>query len=180
MSARASQGGAVAGAHVPSTPIAWEFSAENEARFQRIVERYPTRFSAIMPTLWLCQDQWGWIRGGMPEWIAQRLEVPVTRVYELITFYTMYYLENPGKYNLQVCRNVSCHLMGAQRIVEHLKQKLGLEVGQTAPDGLFRLEEAECLGACGYGPMMQVGKDYYENLTIEKVDALVDGWRNGG
>jgi len=96
---------------------AFSFSEEREARFQEIVRRYPTSFSAIMPTLWLCQDEWGWLKPGVPEWVAERLDVPVTRVYQLITFYTMYYTEDPGRYNLQVCRNVSCHLMGAQRIV---------------------------------------------------------------
>lgn len=153
------------------------FSPEREARFQEIVRRYPTNFSAIMPTLWLCQEQWGWLRPGIPEWVAERLDVPLSRVYEIITFYTMYYTENPGKYNLQVCRNISCHLMGAQRIVDHLRERLGVEPGQTTEDGLFRLEVVECLGACGMAPMMQVGKLYYENLTPEKVDELLDQWR---
>lgn len=155
---------------------AFAFSAEREARFQKLVERYPTNFSALMPTLWLCQEEWGWLKPGVPEWVAERLDVPVSRVYELITFYTMYYTENPGRFNLQVCRNVSCHLMGAQRIVKHLSGRLGLAPGQTDDEGLFRLEEAECLGACGMAPMMQVGNRYYENLTPEKCDALIETW----
>jgi len=155
---------------------AFTFSEEREARFQEIVRRYPTAESAIMPTLWLCQDEWGWLRPGMPEWVAHRLGVSLTRVYELITFYTMYYTEDPGRHNLQVCRNVSCHLMGAPRLVDHLRKRLGIEVGQTSPDGRWRLEVVECLGACGYGPMMQVGKRYYEHLTPEKVDALIEEW----
>ena len=152
------------------------FTDEREAKFQEYVRRYPTAYSAIMPTLWLCQDQWGWLEPGMPEWVASKLGVPVVRVYQLITFYTMYYLENPGRFNLQVCRNISCHLMGAQKIVGHIKERLGLEVGQTSDDGMWRLEEVECLGACGYGPMLQMGKHYYENLTPEKVNALIDEW----
>ncbi len=158
----------------------YAFTAENEAKFQRIIQRYPDKFTALMPTLWLCHDQWGWMRPGLPEWVAGRLDVPLVRVYELLTFYTMFYLENPGRYNLQVCRNVSCHLMGARRIIDHLRARLGVEPGQTDREGLFRLEEAECLGACGYGPMMLVGKDYYENLTIERVDRLIEQWRRGG
>lgn len=158
----------------------WAFTPEREAKFQEIVRRYPTAFSAIMPTLWLCQDQWGWLKPGLPEWVAARLEVPLARVYEIISFYTMYYTEDCGKFNLQVCRSPSCHLMGAQKIVAHLRERLGLEVGQTSDDGLFRLEEVECLGACGMAPMMQVGKHYHEYLTPAKVDALIDQWRRDG
>jgi len=159
-----------------SEASAFAFSEEREAKFQEIVRRYPTNFSAIMPTLWLCQAEWGWLKPGIPEWVAQRLDVPVRRVYELITFYTMFYTEDPGRYNLQVCRNISCHLMGAQKIISHIKDRLGIEVGETSADGKWRLEEAECLGACGYGPVMQVGKHYYEHLTPEKVDALIEEW----
>jgi NADH-quinone oxidoreductase subunit E len=156
----------------------FDFSTEREAKFQEIVRRYPTNFSMIMPTLWLCQEEWGWLKPNLPEWVAQRLDVPIARVYELITFYTMYYTENPGRFNLQVCRNISCHLMGAQRIVAHLRGRLGIEVGETDAEGRFRLEEAECLGACGMGPMMQVGKHYYEHLTPQKCDELLQRWRD--
>jgi NADH-quinone oxidoreductase subunit E len=89
----------------------------------------------------------------------------------------MYYTENPGRFNLQVCRNVSCHLMGAQEIVKHLSDSLGISPGQTDEDGLFRLEEAECLGACGMAPMMQVGKVYFENLTVESCDKLIERFK---
>ena len=172
---------AEAAAQTQTAPAsAFEFSPAREERFQELVRRYPTNFSVIMPTLWLCQEEWGWLRPGLPEWVAQRLDVPVARVYELITFYTMYYLENPGRVNLQVCRNVSCHLMGAQKIVAHLRDKLGISHNQTDAEGQFRLEEVECLGACGMAPMMQVGKHYYENLTIEKVDQLIEGWQQEG
>ncbi len=170
------QGKVESPAEEPSAEPSFAFSPEREAKFQEIVRRYPTSFSAIMPTLWLCQAEWGWLKPGIPEWVAERLEVPVRRVYELISFYTMFYTENPGKYNLQVCRNISCHLMGAQNIIDHIKKKLGIEVGQTSADGMWRLEEVECLGACGYGPVMQVGDRYYEHLTIEKVDALIEEW----
>lgn len=161
-------------------PGAFAFSPEREEKFQEIVRRYPTAYSAIMPTLWLCQEEWGWLRPGVPEWVAERLEVPLSRVYEIITFYTMYYTEDCGKYNLQVCRNISCHMAGSRKITEHISQKLGIDVFETDEDGLFRLEEVECLGACGMGPMMQVGKNYYEHLTPEKVDELIEQWRRDG
>lgn len=160
--------------------VAFEFSPEREERYREIVRRYPTRLSAIMPTLWLCQDEWGWLRPGVPEWVAARLEVPLSRVYEIISFYTMYYTEDPGTHNLQVCRNISCHMAGSRGISEHLCKKLGVGLNETDSEGRFRVEEVECLGACGMGPMMQVGKDYYEHLTPEKVDALVEQWRRDG
>ena len=130
---------------VTNEATAFAFSPEREASFQKLVERYPTNFSAIMPTLWLCQDEWVWLKPGIPEWVALRLDVPLSRVYEIITFYTMYYTKNPGQFNLQVCRNISCHLMGSQKIVKHLEQRLGVKPGQTDEENLFRLEEAECL-----------------------------------
>lgn len=162
---------------VEDPTAAFAFSLEREEKYQVIVQRYPTRLSAIMPTLWLCQDEWGWLRPGVPEWVAARLDVPISRVYEIITFYTMYYTESPGAHNLQVCRNISCHMAGSQKITEHLCKKLNVGLNETDPEGRFRVEEVECLGACGMGPMMQVGKDYYENLTCDKVDELVENWR---
>ena len=168
------------GAEAAVSADEFAFSPEREEKFQEVMRRYPTAKSAIMPVLWLCQDEWGWLKPGVPEWVAERMNLSVAEIYEVITFYTMYYTENPGKYNLQVCRNVSCHLMGARRIVEHIEERTGLKHGQTDEEGLFRLEEVECLGACGMAPMMQVGKHYYENLTPEKVDELLDQWRRDG
>lgn len=128
------------------------FSPEREEKFQEIVRRYPTNTSAIMPTLWLCQDEWGYLKKGVPEWVAARLDVPISRIYEVITFYTMYFTENPGKHNLQVCRNVSCHMAGAPKIVAHLEEKLGIRSGETDADGHFGLEEVECLELAATGP----------------------------
>ncbi len=159
---------------------AFSFSPEREKKYEEIVRRYPTRLSAIMPMLWLCQDEWGWLKPGVPEWVAARLEVPISRVYEIISFYTMYYTENPGTYNLQVCRNISCHMAGSGKITKHLCKKLGVGLNETDSEGRFRVEEVECLGACGMGPMMQVGKDFYEHLTEEKVDELIEQWRRDG
>jgi NADH-quinone oxidoreductase subunit E len=133
-----------------------------------------------MPTLWLCQDEWGYLKKGVPEWVSARLDVPLSRVYEVITFYTMYYTENPGKYNLQVCRSISCHMAGSPEIVAYLEEKLGIRAGETDGEGLFRIEEVECLGACGYGPMMQVGKGFHEHLTKEMLDELIEEWNERG
>lgn len=179
VSADAVEDVAVAGAEAVSTG-AFSFAPEREAKFQEIVRRYPTNFSAIMPTLWLCQEEWGWLKPGVPEWVGERLDVPMSRIYEVISFYTMYYTEDCGKFNLQVCRSPSCHLMGAQKIVRHIAEELGIKPGETTEDGMFRLEEVECLGACGMAPMMQVGKHYHENLTPEKVDDLIAQWRRDG
>lgn len=164
------------GKETGAATTAWAFSPQGEEQFAAIVAKYPTRQSAIMPVLWLCQEEFGWLKDGVPEFVAERLELPVARVYEVITFYTMYYTKDCGRHNLQVCRNLSCHLMGAQKIVSHISEKLGIRPGETSADGKWRLEEAECLGACGMAPMMQVGKHYYENLTPQKVDELLAKW----
>ena len=107
--------------------------------------------------------------------IADYLEMPRIAVYEVATFYSMYELKSVGKYKIAVCTNISCMLCGSDEIVDHLNNKLGIKFGETTPDKKFSLKEVECLGACGGAPMFQIGKQYYENLTAEKVDQILDG-----
>lgn len=154
-------------------------SAAGEARLARTLARYPTRESALMPALWIVQDEHGHVPAAGVEWLAARLELPVARVWELVTFYTMFRSEPPARHVLEVCRNISCHIMGAPGILAHLERRLGVRAGEKTPDGLFQLETVECLGSCGSGPCLQLGKHLYENLTPEKVDALLDGLRRG-
>jgi len=148
-------------------------------RFRRLLERYPTRESALMPALWLVQDQEGHIPPAAVDWLVEQLGVSHARVWELISFYTMFRSEPQAEYVLQVCHNISCHILGAPSIIEHLEKRLGIRKGQTTPDGKFALEGAECLAGCGMGPMMQLGKHFYENLTPEKVDRILDSLRQG-
>lgn len=157
----------------------FDLPEQDRPAFDSIIERYPTRQSALMPTLWLIQDRFGHVPPAAVPWICEKLEVAPARVAEVISFYTMFRDRPQPKYVLQVCRNISCNINGARGIIAHLEKKLGVRMGETTPDGMFALEGAECLGACGMGPVIQVGKHFYEKLTPEKVDALLDSLRRG-
>ncbi|MBF0491286.1 MAG: NADH-quinone oxidoreductase subunit NuoE [Deltaproteobacteria bacterium] len=152
-----------------------EFSAENKKEFEKIVAKYPSerRRAALLPTLWLAQRQWGWISNEVMEYVAGLLELSPIKVLEVVTFYTMFNQKPVGKYHLQVCRTLSCEVCGKENIVSHLKNKLGIKLGETTADGKFTLTEVECLGSCGTGPMMQLNDDFYESLTPEKVDEIL-------
>ncbi len=152
---------------------------EDRGAFARILERYPTRRSALMPTLWLLQDRFGHVPPEAVPWICGQLGVTEARVAEVISFYTMFRDRPQAKYVLQVCRNISCTIHGAPSIIAHLEKRLGVRLGETTPDGMFALEGAECLGACGMGPVLQIGRHLYENLTPAKVDELLDSLRRG-
>jgi len=130
--------------------------------------------AAVLPTLWLAQEQFGWISEDVMHYVADLLKVSYNHILGVVTFYTMYNKKPVGKYHIQVCANVSCMLRGSDNLVEHLERKLGVKVGETTPDKLFTLDEVECLGSCGTAPMMQVNDDYYENLTAEKIDKLLE------
>lgn len=158
---------------------AFALSAGSLARLDAVVARYPTRESALMPALWIVQDEQGHIPPSGVVWLAARLEMPEARVWEVVTFYTMYRSEPQAKHVLQVCHNISCHIMGARGIIGHLEERLGIRLGQATTDGLFQLEGVECLGSCGSGPCLQLGRHLYENLTPAKVDALLDSLRRG-
>lgn len=160
-----------------SSPFA--FSEASARTFKRLVERYPTRESALMPALWLVQDQEGYIPTDAVDFLVAQLGVSHARVWELISFYTMFRAEPQAEYVLQVCHNISCHISGARSILDHLKDRLGIELGERTPDGKFALEGVECLAACGMGPAMQLGKHFYENLTPEKVDRILDSLQQG-
>jgi NADH-quinone oxidoreductase subunit E len=152
--------------------------SESVAEFDNIVERYPTKASALMPVLWLIQDSAGFISDDAVVWISEKLEVTQARIREVISFYFMYRDTPQAKYTLQVCHNISCHIMKSRSIMTHIGKQLGVKPGEQTGDGMFALEGVECLGACGMGPVMQVGSHLYEELTIEKVDAIIEGFRS--
>ena len=154
--------------------MAFEFSTEGKKTFEHILTRYQNKESALLPTLHLAQKEFGHFTVERMDAIAELLGLPKVRVYRVVSFYTMYNRQEVGKYLLQVCTNISCSLLGAEKLVSHLGEKLGIKVGETTPDGLFTLCEVECLGACGGAPVMMVNDDYYEDLTVEKVNALLD------
>jgi NADH-quinone oxidoreductase subunit E len=151
-----------------------------KAKFQKIIARYPLKRSAIVPLLMFAQDEVGYVSDEAVEEIARAVEVRPIEVLEDIPYYSMLHRQPLGKYNLQVCTNVSCLLRGGEEILGHCAKKLGIGHKQTTADGRFSLEEVECLGACCGAPAMQVNYDYYEKLTPEKVDALIEALRKNG
>lgn len=134
--------------------------------------------SAVLAALTIVQTHEGWVSEESMNAVADYLDMPRIAVYEVATFYTLYNLKPVGKYRLDVCTNISCMLCGCGKIVKHLKDRLNIDFGETTPDGLFTLKEVECLAACGGAPAMQIGKTYYEHLTPEKVDDLLQTLRD--
>ncbi len=157
--------------------MAKQFSEEKLARVQELVSRYPQgkQKSALLPVLHLAQLEFGgWLDVATMDYVASLLQLQPIEVYEVATFYSMYNHKPVGKYVFEVCQTGPCMVNGSDNIIEYIKQKLGINVGETTADGLFTLKVVECLGACGYAPMMQLGKTYREHLTKEKVDAIID------
>lgn len=151
------------------------FTEEKQARAQEIIARYPEgrQKSAVIPLLHLAQEQWGWLSPEAMDYVADMLQIEAIEVYEVATFYTMFHLKPVGKYVFEVCQTGPCMLRGSDDIIDYIKEKLHIKVGETTADGLFTLKTVECLGACGYAPMMQLGHHYKEHLTKEKVDAII-------
>ena len=151
-----------------------------KVKFDQVIARYPLKRSAIVPLLMFGQDEIGYVSDELIEEIARAVEVRPIEVIEDIGYYSMLHREPIGKFNFQVCTNVSCLLRGGEQILEHCSKKLGIGHKQTTPDGMFSLEEVECLGACCGAPAMQVNYDFYENLTPEKIDALIEKLKKNG
>jgi NADH-quinone oxidoreductase subunit E len=156
------------------------FSQETMATAQKIIARYPAgkQKSALIPLLHLAQAEFeGWLSPEVMDYVASILNIQPVEVYEVASFYSMFNLKPRGKCLLEVCRTSSCWLMGAEDVVNHIEKKLGIKNGETTADGMFTLKTVECLGSCGTAPMMQVGKEYHENLTFDKVDQLLDKFK---
>jgi NADH-quinone oxidoreductase subunit E len=154
-----------------------QFSQEKLNRVNELMSRYPQgkQKSALLPVLHLAQQEFGgWLDVSTMDYVASLFNIQPIEVYEVATFYSMYNLKPVGKYIFEVCQTGPCMVNGSDNIIEYIKQKLNIGVGETTQDGLFTLKTVECLGACGYAPMMQMGKTYREHLTKEKVDAIID------
>lgn len=156
--------------------MSYQFSAESEKKFQNLQTRFPNKRSLILPCLYLVQRDKGFVDQESMEYIAKRIGDPIStsHVYGVATFYTMYNKKPVGKFHIQVCANISCYLAGSDAITTHLCKKLGVKKGQTTKDKKFTVEEVQCLGACGYGPMAQINEHYHENLTLEKLDSILE------
>jgi len=164
-------------------PASFAFSADNEKRIKEIVADYPAgkQASAVMPLLDLAQRQnGGWLPRAAMDRVAEILDVPPIRVYEVATFYTMYNLVPIGEHHVQICTNLPCWLRGSDEVVSTCKNKLGIAFGETTADGKFTLTEAECLGACVNAPMVQIGDDYYEDLDGDATARILDELASGG
>ncbi len=160
-----------------------KFSDESLKLVQELIARYPEgrQKSALIPVLHIAQAEFdGWLSAPVMDYVASLLKLQPIEVYEVASFYSMFNLKPVGKCVIEVCRTSSCWLLGAEDVIRHLEKKLNIKVGQTSADGMFTLKSVECLGSCGTAPMMQVGADYYENLTLQKVDQLVDRFRADG
>ncbi len=159
-----------------------KFSEERLKKVHEIIARYPDgkQKSALIPILHMAQDDFGgWLDAPAMDYVAELLQIKPIEVYEVATFYSMFNTKPVGKHVLEVCRTGPCMLNGSDDIIDYIKEKLGISEGETTADGLFTLKPAECLGACGYAPMMQLGEHYKEHLTKEKIDTLIAELRGG-
>jgi NADH-quinone oxidoreductase subunit E len=156
-----------------------KFEENKLKEVNEIVARYPEgkQKSALLPVLHLAQETFGWLSAETMDYVASLLNIKPVEVYEVATFYSMYRLEPCGKYVFEVCQTGPCMLRGSDEIIDYIKEKLNINIGETTADGLFTLKAVECLGACGYAPMMQLGKTYREHLTKEKVDEIINECR---
>lgn len=155
----------------------FELTAERRAILDDLLPRYPTKKALTTPLLHLCQEQEGWCSPEVIEYVAKTLDVTPAHVQGVVTFYTMFQQKPVGKHVVWVCRTLSCEILGAKDLQTHLEKKLGCHAGETSADGDFTLLKAECLAACGQGPMVQLDDEFHENLTVEKLDKLIDDAR---
>lgn len=146
---------------------------ERERKLQEILERYPTKMAATLPLLHLCQEQCGYIADEVIEFVSKRLDLSPAHVKGVVTFYTLYNQHAVGKHQVWVCRTLPCALRGAYNVIEQCEKRLGIKCGQTTGDGKVTLRTAECLASCGTAPMIQVDRDYHENLTRDKLDTIL-------
>jgi NADH-quinone oxidoreductase subunit E len=156
------------------------FSPEFEQRFAEMLTHYPTKRSALVPTLLYAQDEVGYLNDETIAELAGRLDLTELEVRNVISYYSMLTTKPRGKYNVQVCTNIACMLRGGEEILDHCERKLGIGHKGTTPDGLFSVEEVECIGACSWAPAAQVNYDFHENLTIEKMDKVLDEYKKTG
>ena len=155
------------------------FNEEELKKVQNIKSRYPDSQAALLPVLWMVQEKEGWISEDSMRYVGDLLQVSYEHILGVVTFYTMFNKKPRGKYHLQICTNVSCMLRGGYDLFKLASNKLGIKNNETTPDNMFTIEEVECLGSCGTAPMIQVNnKEYYENLTVDSFEKLIDDFKN--
>ena len=155
--------------------VAFNLSEAKDKVVDELIARYPTKMAACIPVLHLCQEERGWVSPDIIDFVARRLDMTTSQVKGVVTFYTMYHQEEVAPNVVWVCRTLSCDLRGGKTIQEHLERRLGCHVGGTSRDGKVSLRKAECLASCGTAPMMMLNDAFHEDLTVEKLDAILDG-----
>jgi NADH-quinone oxidoreductase subunit E len=151
-----------------------QFSEQLEKRYQQMLGNYPTKRSVLVPMLLYAQDEAGYLTDEIIRELAQRLDLTELEVRNVVSYYSMLHTQPMGKYKIQVCTNISCMLAGAEKVFDRCKRKLGIGHKQVTPDGMFSLEEVECIGACSWGPAMQVNYEYHEKLTAERAEQILE------
>jgi NADH-quinone oxidoreductase subunit E len=155
------------------------FDAKNEERFQKLLPKYPTRQAVVLPALWLAMDQWGYLTSEVIEYVANRLDQSPVSVFSVVEFYTMYKTKKTGRHHIQLCRNMTCTMRGCEDLVAQIEERIGIGPGQMTGDEQFSLELVECLGSCGTAPVMRLDEHYFENLTSDKLDRVIQACRDG-
>lgn len=151
-----------------------EFSPQAKQEFDHLISLYPEKRAALLPVLHLAQREFGWLSVEAIEYVASIMGLSPAQVASVISFYTMFNTKPVGKYHVQICRNITCTMMGSEDLIDYVRARCNIDVGETTPDGKFTLTTVECLGSCDTSPVMQVNGRYYENLTLEKVQEQLD------
>ncbi|MBU1625878.1 NADH-quinone oxidoreductase subunit NuoE [bacterium] len=160
--------------------MGFEFSEQGKQEIERLLKVYPISESVIIPALHLAQKENGWVSDSVCSKVAEMLNVPPSKVKGVATFYTMFSKKPKGKYWIQVCRNLTCSIMGAEHIIKYLEQLLRIKTGETTRDQMFTLDVVECLGSCGTAPVIMINDKYYENLNEPRIEQLIDELRDEG
>jgi NADH-quinone oxidoreductase subunit E len=164
---------------IASAGKAFAFSKENEAKFQNLLSKYPTKRAVVLPALWLAQEQEGYLTIEAMEYVAKRLEQSAVSVFAVVEFYTMFKTEPMGKHHMQICRTLTCTMRGCEDLQGTIERKLGIGPGERTEDGKFSFEMVECLGSCGTAPVMRMDNRYWENLTVDKLERIIEACREG-
>lgn len=154
--------------------MALEFSPQALQKISEIISRYPHKQSAVVPVLYLAQEEFGHLSQEAIAYVANLMEIPPARLYGIVSFYTMLHMKPMGRHHIQVCRTLPCALQGAEKVLDFLKKRLAIDLGETTPDGKFTLSVVECLASCGSAPVLQINDDYYENLSEEKIEKILE------
>jgi NADH-quinone oxidoreductase subunit E len=155
------------------------FDAKNEEKFQNLLGKYPTKRAVVLPALWLATDQWGYLTPEIMDYVARRLDQSPVSVFAVVEFYTMFKTAKTGKHHIQLCRNMTCTMRGCEDLEALIKDRIGVGPGEKTDDELFSLELVECLGSCGTAPVMRMDEHYFENLTEDKLDRIIQACRDG-